>query len=948
MLNSNTAMVGAARDRRSGAGVGATGGLDRWAIAALFGGALLLATAPVPSGATAATTHVLPLSPAGECALVLPASGVEGVLGIVGGPLGSGATADVVLNYTYGVSYSSFDVSTGSVVARGCAELENRTVTASDGAFAFVPPVPKSVCAGTPNGTVCTTYERDYGPIEFEVAGGAPAGYALVTKGLLDNYTLSLVYELASVAISPAGPTVTTSVNAVTALTATAYGATGSVSTLAPELSWKVNGTGWAFSGPASGASVDVRGVDGAAVGTVTVLASAVVDGTSLPPVTSSVTVVAIATAIESAQVNRTSLDVGGTARVSLAAVGAAGFAYRASVDPGLGLAPIAASCTVGGASEGAVAVDCTALVTYPGAGIAQPTANLTNGDSTADWRFPNVTVNPRPELAVVPTAPAGYAGLPTTVEVTVANGSGSRPFSLACLAAGAGPPTCTAAPGPSWSFAPTYPSPGNYSALAWAVDADGENASTAFDVEIAAPLSLEAIRTSGGNASAGEPLGLSAVVAGGLLPLRYWWNASSLPEPIASGTSRSDGAVAVTVVPSAAGVLDVTLAVVDRLGTVVREELLVPVAAAPAVSVRCVLAPPANAVVAGTPVELAWGAFDANGAPSPEFTSTAELSVTAASGPVLAWVNASGAGPLAPFGGGVFGVPASAWIGGVLNVTVTVGSATTVSVALDGAGLPGPVGAVDLVVVPDRASVHLFDPAVARAGDRDNATLWRVADRFGNPAPGARLTVELDFGGNRTDVVVAAISLPGGASGVWVNYSAPGAASGEVTVEDAAGAVVLGPIEVPAAPGSAASGPAIEAVATAVPLGAIGVVALAVVRRRRRSRGAESDEQALRALAEGRAQAVELVRRAGAVDLAGIEAAWSPAPAPPALADWLASLVADGTLSAKLGAQGRAQFCLPSSAAPPQVTLDPEALDRSLRRRDGDLEDDRPGDGPR
>ncbi|MFY9717987.1 MAG: hypothetical protein WAK40_08700, partial [Thermoplasmata archaeon] len=82
--------------------------------------------------------------------------------------------------------------------------------------------------------------------------------------------------------------------------------------------------------------------------------------------------------------------------------------------------------------------------------------------------------------------------------------------------------------------------------------------------------------------------------------------------------------------------------------------------------------------------------------------------------------------------------------------------------------------------------------------------------------------------------------------------------------------------------------------------------------------------------------QAVELVRRAGAADLAELEAAWQPAPAPGELADWLASLVADGTLGAAVGEDGRARFCLaPGRAAGPRVTIDATVFDRALRHRD-------------
>ena len=61
-----------------------------------------------------------------------------------------------------------------------------------------------------------------------------------------------------------------------------------------------------------------------------------------------------------------------------------------------------------------------------------------------------------------------------------------------------------------------------------------------------------------------------------------------------------------------------------------------------------------------------------------------------------------------------------------------------------------------------------------------------------------------------------------------------------------------------------------------------------------------------------------------------------------------MASLVADGSLHAKVGEDGRARFCLASGRADgPRLTLDPEALARSLQKRDDELRET-DGDGER
>jgi hypothetical protein len=107
------------------------------------------------------------------------------------------------------------------------------------------------------------------------------------------------------------------------------------------------------------------------------------------------------------------------------------------------------------------------------------------------------------------------------------------------------------------------------------------------------------------------------------------------------------------------------------------------------------------------------------------------------------------------------------------------------------------------------------------------------------------------------------------------------------------------------------------------------GIGALLYGGRPRPSPTPTREEEELRRLAEGRATVVELLRRSGPLPLHEIEARWEPAPAPPALADWVASLVTDGTLRATIGDAGQARFALAERPEPePQVTLDEDRSD--------------------
>jgi hypothetical protein len=924
----------------AGGGVVRTAGERAWAIAVVALLSVLAAVAPNNGSAPPAGRAGASAPAVVACSDSLPPLGLSGTLSVAGGPLGSSATVGVELNFTYFELYRTIVLGTGAIVGQGCAAEATTTTTGTNGTLRIGLSAPVGKCSSSPSGPECIQYLGAYGPIGVSVVGGLPAGYALSVEGAVAVLDLAFVYELAAVTIAPSGSTVTTSVGAPTFFSASAREGNGSASPIATQYSWSLNGTGWEFEGGANGPTAIVEAVPGAGVGTLEVRASANVDGIPLPTVGATAQMLAISTAIDSGQTNRTSLDAGGTVAIELAAEGAAGFTYQSTVRPGLGLAPTPAACSTGTSVGGEVPVSCSAVVRYPEAGLADPTANLTNGFSTADWTFPQLTISAPPALSVSPAAPTGYAGSPFDLELVAANGSGARPFTLACLASAAGAPACEAAPGPRWAFSPVFPVPGSYPALAWARDAVGANASLAFEVTVVGPLELGPIEIPTTNASVGSPLTLEASIAGGAGPLRYWWNASGEPGSFASGEAPSDGNVTATLVPSAAGPLEVTLSVVDRLGTVVGRTLLLSVGTAPAARIAAFGGAPAGSVTAGKPVRLAWAAYDRLGTLDRTFGANLELSLSIGNGTPLAWVNASGAGPLEAIDPGTYGVPSSAWIEGILNLTVTIGSAATVTAQLHGTGLPAGVAAATFTVVPDRDHVRLFDPQVRDRGGRTNATLWRVEDRFGNSAPGALLTVELSLVGELSDQVVVAIPLPGGGSGVWINYSAPGPEAGELLVVDAAGQSVLGPYPLPALGAPASDATTVDAVAAAVPIGVVGLAVLAVARRRRRGRAGAADTE-LRDLAEGRARALALVESAGEIDLPGLEAAWEPPPAPPALADWLASLLADGTLGATVGEDGRARFCLASGRAHgPRVTLDPEALARSLRQRESETDE--------
>ena len=354
---------------------------------------------------------------------------------------------------------------------------------------------------------------------------------------------------------------------------------------------------------------------------------------------------------------------------------------------------------------------------------------------------------------------------------------------------------------------------------------------------------------------------------------------------------------------------------------------------------------------VVGVAVSIGWEAVGTGGTRVGSFGVPCNLTVSSAAGgsAPVAWVNATASGPLTRSAAGVYPVPSAAWSGGELNVTVSVGSATPVIVRLVGSALPSNPAPITFTVLPDLDHLVLYDPVIALNGTRANDTFWHVRDRFGDPTPGAFLIVVASNATSESETFVPVTWANASSTGAWVNYSAPGPGNGTVRVLDEANATVLGPIAIPAlaspsAPPAASLPPLVlVAVALLSVAALLGIVSVLLGGRARPRRERAEEEEELRRLAEGRATIVELVRRSGSLGLHEIEDAWDPPPAPPALADWVASLITDGTLTATIGSGGQARFALAERPAveEPKVTFDEETLDREIARRDAAVTDE-------
>jgi hypothetical protein len=878
----------------------------------------------------------------GSCPGASQTPNYSGSLSVEGGPLAASAAGGVGITYSY-LLETNLTLPDGSY-SLSCSLKNGTTTTDASGGFGFsIVPPGQSCWEDPPLGFECATYAGPFGPVSVGVAAPTPAGYGLASRTTGSVHNLTWVAELSSVSVTPTGSPLALSINAPTEVVGVARAANGTRSPLAANFTWGLNGSGWSFVGaPGPGGSATIVAEAGAPEGSLSVSANASVGATTFQTPTVRVALVAVATAIRSGSLDSTLVDTGEPETVDAIASGAPGVPYTATVDPGLGLAPFSSPCRAVAPSGAAELYNCTTSVTFSGPGSTEIALNVSNGHAWATWTSPSVTVDAATGILVDPAAPIGYAGASIPVDVSALPGSGTPPYRSACFVTGTAASRCSTSPGPNWTFDPTFAAPGNYSTTASILDSSGTNLSRVVFVRVVAPLSVAAVAPDVANVTVGTPVTLPSDLVGGALPAEVWWNASGANAPLVAYSTDQDGPLAATFTPSALGSEQISVTVRDSLGTEreASRALAVVIGDATALSASALAAPAGVGV--GEPTSLAWQALDAVGRAVTVFSSGGTLTVTTGSAtPALAWANVSGAGPLSAGPEGSFVVPASAWTAGAFNLTLTPLTAGTIHVTLSGPGILGNAPELGFTATPDLRHLRLFDPTVTLAGDRSNRTFWLVSDRYGNPVPGAYLVIQYTSAGSAVDAPALVESLAGGGTGVWLNYTLAGPGT-SVRVLDGAGDVLVGPVTwtLPVVPST--TGLSESVLAGAGVAGAFGAFFSSVPRRRARAKVAGDDEAAARRLALGRAAIVEIVTAAGSVPRETIEDLWEPPPPPPDLSDWIASLVADGTLVGRSAPSGRVAYALASPAPEsPQVVVDPTAIDRALARREEALRTD-------
>lgn len=892
--------------------------------------------APWPSG-VATSARV-----ASSCAGAPISPLLNGSLGVEGNrtPRPMAGNASVSVLYRYQTNQSS---KFGTTVT--CSSNTVQLTTNATGGFAVNLTLPGTSCG--PTG--CLTYLGPFGPVTFRVTTGQAPAYFLTTHWSGSVVALDWVDALASATTTPS-QFATLSVGARTTVTAAGWDGAGVPSSANLTYEWSLVGTGWTGSGATNASNFFVTAAIGAGPGTITLWLNGSYNGTALDLPAIHLYLTAAATTIASASILPTELDVGTEATVTVHASGAFGYAYSATLSPGLGVAAESSRCSTVPASGGFATVACTLLVEYPTAGSAQPTVNVTNGFSaSSDWQFPNVVVSDALAVDVGPNPAEAYAGVPIPIDVRVATGTGTAPFGPACLLTGDGRFLCDRTPGSNWTISATYATVGTYPAVVTVADGSGTNRTVSVPVDVVPRPTSPVVEVNPSSVGRNASVVASAQISGGAFPLTYWWNATG-PETLYSGVVESDAIPSVAFQSATTGTKVVTLTVIDALGTVESGNATVVVLGGPARTLA-LSAPAANGTVsAGTPVAIALWMVDGYGDRTPEIPGVVTLHLPAACGSV--WVNTSG-GPSAPDANGDFSFSSAAWAFGTLNLTVAVSRSGACPIQFSGPPSVAGGASVTIDISSDAHHVLLVSPREASTGAGRSATLYAIEDRFGNPQTSGFVEVRSVFPGgvNELDSPVRAGPLGGS---VWVNFTSTGPGIGTGYVISEFNQSLLGPLAIPAPPStSSISSTELLGLGALVLIAVVIGVALVARRRRPLPSGTGSDDpeepdEPLRRLAEGRSHVLARLSYDRDTDLDGVAAGFPGRPPDAAeLAEWMGTLVTEGLVVPIVGPDGRPRFRLanPESAPPsPRVEVDPLALDAALARRDRDAEEP---DGP-
>jgi hypothetical protein len=415
--------------------------------------------------------------------------------------------------------------------------------------------------------TVIPNATGPFGPLTFGVIGGSPPGYLLRSSIEPGTVALTFVQALSKVILNPGSPVIV-SVGAPTIVEALGRTADNQLSPATLGYHWILTGTGWIPLGPQNGSNATVEALVGAGPGYLQVWVNGTYNGSNIRIKPAFANLTGISTEIASAGLTPGTLDEEWPGTVQVLGNAAAGYTYEGIVYPGLSESKIYLPCRSSPEGIGWVGLNCSGRITYHQVGVATPLLVLTNGFSAAEIQLQNVSINNPPGLQVATGSLIGYSNRQISIQISIANGTGTPPYGPACVSGELQALTCTQVFANQAALQLSYPIPGQYLANISVRDSAGANVTQSIPVEVVGPPSSSSIVGSAQNATIGQTVDLSSKVQGGLLPVAYWWNASSPFGVISnsSGVLARDGILSTGFLPTQLGTVTVTLTILDGL----------------------------------------------------------------------------------------------------------------------------------------------------------------------------------------------------------------------------------------------------------------------------------------------------------------------------------------------------------------------------------------------
>jgi hypothetical protein len=535
------------------AGTGVAAGLTLVVLLVLSAGGLSARemTPAAPPSLTAAVS--------GACLGASAPTTATGSLVLLGNATPAPSVAGVSVTVDY--FYTMKEVIGFNLTNESCVAASASNVTGAGGTISVPLPVPVEVC--NPD---CYVFEGPYGPLGY-ASSGAPEGFverdptAGTSPGTIDWYP-----DLYEATLNLTGTHIV-STYAPVDVSASAWNSVGGPAPGSLSYRWEVAGLEWTNS--SNGPDDVAEGTDSGWAGSLSVTVTTTYGPTTESVQSSVLSLVPVSTRAFSGTTSATPVDPGVPVTFYVTGSGAPGYPYTATVSPGLGAAPANGPCETTPLPNGTANLTCQVQAAYPAAGIALPTASISNGYSTGEVDLAPVPVHPVEQVTLHAPSLVTYLNRPIALTVNVTNGTGSGPYGPACLSVNGAPGlTCQFANATSWAFNVAWDAPGEYELRASVTDRFGENVSATTGVLVVPFLSARANGSSSITLVANQTQALSVVVAGGALPITLWWNLSRSTSFLCLGILDIDGTVACPYEPTTVGATNLTVTLRDALGS--------------------------------------------------------------------------------------------------------------------------------------------------------------------------------------------------------------------------------------------------------------------------------------------------------------------------------------------------------------------------------------------